>query len=145
MAAKPRGTTTHGGDPQPISQDAPREVALVEFSNRLRKAMNDRGLSQSELGRQASEALGREIGRDSVSQYLRAITFPNPEKLQALCTVLKKEPAEILPTRGVTRSTDKIEPIGISQMANGDAWLRINQQVPWEKAIKILAILKDEA
>ena len=145
MVRTPRGTATHNMDPQSIPVDAPRDTAMIEFANRIQKAMVEKGWSQSELGRRASENLGKDIGRDSISQYIRGKALPNAERLAALAHVLGKKPSDLLPTRGIKSAADSNPAVDIRETADGNAWLRINQQVPWEKAVQILKILKDEA
>lgn len=145
MARKPRGRPTHNTSPQSIPDNAPRDAAVVEFANRLQRAMVDKGWNQSELARQAGIQLGREIGRDSVSQYVRGVSFPNPERLGAIARALGKEVSDLMPTRGV-RSAASINEVAFSVSDNGDgtSWVRVNQAVDSRVALKIWSLLQED-
>jgi len=96
-----RGTSFHNSAPTGLPDNASSEMARLEFAKRLQRAMVTKGLNQSELARRAGMQLGRPFGRDSVSQYIRAETLPNPERLRALALVLEVSEGDLLPSRGV--------------------------------------------
>lgn len=143
--AKKRGGMTHTGGPTELPPDAPYEAAKAEFARRLQTAMIAKGWHQSELARRASGYMprGEQITRDMVSKYIRAFTLPSPKALDALARALGKKPDELLPSRGVASSL--VNPAAeMRTLEDGNAWLRINQAVPFDVAIKIMGLLRDE-
>ena len=146
LTRKPRGLPIHNSNPQPIPDDAPKEAAKVEFAKRLQKAIAEKGWNQSELARRATEHMpdGQKVGRDSVSQYIAAKTFPSRTKSLAIAKALDIDEKELIPTRGVKDSADKVPAVDVRQMEDGLAWLRINQRVPWPIALKVLALVRGE-
>jgi transcriptional regulator with XRE-family HTH domain len=149
MARRPRGTTFHNGPPGALPANATTQMARVEFAKRLNQAMVAKGLSQSDLARQATVRLGKKIGRDSVSQYIRAETLPSPAKLRALSDVLGVPEQELLPTRGVRGVTANVaalmqpgveikEDVGDERMATVNI---IGAKIPRAKVPDLLAIL----
>lgn len=101
MARTPRGTPFYNGAPEPLPANATSSMARMEFGRRLQRAMMNKGYSQSELARYAETHLGKHFGRDSVSQYIRGETLPNPQRLAALAKALGVDPEELLPSRGI--------------------------------------------
>lgn len=147
MARRPRGSAVYNPEPDNnIDPNTAREGALVEFASRLQRAMVEKGWNQSEFAREASKHLppGATLGRDSMSQYIRGISFPSPVNLKAIAEAIGAKPADLLPTRGVKSAADTMAPVSVRDVGGENAWLRINQQVPWDKAVKILAILKED-
>ena len=45
---------------------------------------------------------------------------------------------------GITSVAERTPPIGATDTGKGTAWLRVNQEVPWATALKILELLKGE-
>jgi transcriptional regulator with XRE-family HTH domain len=142
-----RGPGTH----QPpaagaVPPDAPYEAMRVEFARRLQQAMIQKGWHQSELARQASKLMprGQAITRDMVSKYIRAQTLPSPKSLDALARVLGKKPDDMLPSRGVSPAVADHPSFDMRGLQDGNVWLRVNQAVSMNQALKIMGILKDE-
>lgn len=118
---------------------------MVQFGARLQQELVKRGWSQVELARAATKHMkDGEISRDTISKYVNAITLPGPERLDAVAKALKLDPLDLLPNRGITAVAGKAPELDMRGVDNEHAWLRINQQVTWEKAMKIVAILKEE-
>ena len=71
---RPRGPSQHHAAPQDIPNDAPADRAREEFARRLQRHMALKGLSQSDLAREATKQLPgtKKVGKDSVSQYISA-------------------------------------------------------------------------
>lgn len=121
---------------------APIAAAKAEFARRLQQRMVEEGWNQSELSRRASMHLDAPMGRDNVSGYVRGLHMPGPLHLAALAKALRCQPQDLLPARGVPSAADHNPPLDVRDAGEGNAWLHINQAVPWEKALKIMALLK---
>ncbi|CAM5388876.1 hypothetical protein ATER59S_01866 [Aquamicrobium terrae] len=108
--------------------------------------MRDKGFTQTDLANRASEHMpgGSIIGKDSISLYVRAMSFPSPQRVQALAKALGTTPAELVPTRGVRSAEDTHPAVAVRETEDGQAWLRINQKVKWTTAVKVLELLKTE-
>ena len=118
-------------------------AARMQFAKNLKSLMIDRGLSQSELARQATVFLpkGASFGRDLISNYILGRNFASDIHLHAICKVLKVKPEEIDPSRGEGFGIGE-PPAEVRDTGNG-AWLRVNQAVTWDQALKIMTILKE--
>jgi transcriptional regulator with XRE-family HTH domain len=79
---------------------------MKQFGRNLLDAMNNRRLSQSDLARRATKKLGKQFGRDSISQYVRGLSLPNVERLQVLAEVLEVSTTDLLPTPPENECTD---------------------------------------
>jgi len=111
-----------------------------EFGRRLQKLMLDRGLNQSELARRS------DIGRDSVSTYIRGRSFPEPKSLNNMAKTLGLSPHELLPNT-VASAIDSDNPsleIKESTGHPGQVWMRLNRLVTSAQALKIMTILQQE-
>jgi transcriptional regulator with XRE-family HTH domain len=121
----------------------PRDQIKIDFAKRLQKAMIDKGWNQSELARRASNYLpkGQTLGRDNVSHYVRAVALPRPTQLAALAKSLGLSPADLLPT--IPSASQKAPPFDMRQLEDGNVWLRVNQPVSFDQALKIMQILQE--
>ena len=123
----------------PPSSDDPARAAADdirrrEFAERVRVRMNQRNWSQSDLARAAG------LKRDAISTYLSAKRWPSPASLKAMADALKTTTDDLLPS--VSYAAPVAPALEINQ--DGDSMnLKINQRVTMEKAIRILAILKE--
>lgn len=139
MSKKPLSGATAPAQDNDIEL-APRSLTKQEFGKRLYKLMIGKGWNQSQLARYA------DIGRDSVSQYVRGRTFPTPQNLASLAKALSVKPEELLPNyleSAIDREQPEIEIKGV----HGDKdhmWVRINMRLPRMKALRILAVIHDE-
>lgn len=127
----------------PLPAHAPKDAVKHEFARRLQAAMVAKGWTQSELARKAENHLPKnhKFGRDAISTYIRAKSLPGPVFLDALCKALGKKTEDLLPTTMMTPGNGS-PPLKVQDMNDGFAWLTINQQVSWDKAVKILEILR---
>lgn len=122
---------------------APKDVVKREFAKRLQAAITARGWNQSELARAAGKYLpSGKFGRDNVSNYVRGLVLPGPPHLNALAEALKVSPDDLLPSRYANSVENDNPPLSVKELEGGRVWLRVNQAVDWEDALKILAILK---
>ncbi|MGH7035663.1 MAG: helix-turn-helix domain-containing protein, partial [Stellaceae bacterium] len=84
-------------------------------------------------------------GRDSISNYLRGTTIPDPKNRDKLAKALGVPPEELLPN-GLFDAIEREEPsLEIKQVVghSGQVWLRVNQLVTFDQALKIAGILND--
>lgn len=144
MAGK-RAEAFHNLEPSPVVPDgATPEVARVEFARRLSKQLVLKGWNQSRL---AVEALkfsppGVTMGRDKVSNYVRAKNLPTPVHLKVLCDALSCKPEDLIPSRGRREAGETAQIAELTDMGQGTVWLRINEVVPWPVALQVMALLR---
>jgi transcriptional regulator with XRE-family HTH domain len=125
-----------------ISPDMPADVVRQEFARRLQRAMIEKGWTQSELARRASSHTpDNRMIRDNVSKYIRGKVLPGPLHLNALAKALNKKPDELLPTRGTPAAGQENPPMDIRDLRDGNAWVRVNQALPWDTAMQIAKLL----
>lgn len=135
----------HNPPPGEIPDDAPSGHARAEFAKRLQHLMTKKGWSQADLSREASKFMPgkKEIGRDSISYYVRGLSFPQAPRINALARSLGVKPEDLVPTRGVKTAGDPT--VEVRDISDGRAWLRVNQAVDWPVAAEILKLLKGES
>src|SRR3546814_20060728 len=90
--------------------------------------------NQSDLARQASVFLSekagkrKNMGRDSVSHYVRGINLPTPAHLWALATALGCEPYDLVPSMGMPSVDAKRKPERrVDTLARGRAHLGLER------------------
>jgi transcriptional regulator with XRE-family HTH domain len=118
----------------------PRALTKQEFGKRLYDALIRKGWNQSELAR------ATELGRDSISTYIRGTAFPTPANLQKLASALGVERDALLPN-SAQMEMDRGFPAMEIKMGHTDpsiAWLKINRMVSTSTAVKVLALIQDE-
>lgn len=121
-----------------------KEELQRELARRLRRAMDEKGWTDSDLARNVKTLLpNSKFDRSHVSTYMRGKAVPGSRYLNAMARALGKEPAELLPKR-LGRAESAASPIDVRDIGGGKVWLRINQQTSWDKALKILELLKGE-
>lgn len=145
----PRNKRTHMHRPTPKPIDVKymtREASRDVFSQKLQAAMDAKGWNQSDLARAATVALGGEgvIQRDNISKYINGKAIPSSPKLHAISTALGVTKDELIPGVSVMQPTVRNAPIGVDDLGDGKAWLRVNQPVSWDVALKILDMLKGD-
>lgn len=124
----------HSGDTM-----TPRHMTKQAFGRRLYQLMVAKGWNQSELARRAG------VTRDAVSTYVRGKTMPTRQSAGALAEALGISVEELLPNL-IESAIDADDPaleIKTSPGAPAKAWLRVNQLVTLETAIKISQLLSD--
>ena len=145
MAANDRPIRNiHNAPPGELPGDAPADAVRREFARRLQRAMDEKGWNQVELATRASQFMpeGKSIGRDSMSYYIAAKSFPTSARLHALAKALGMKPEDLRPSRGVKQAGSPA--VEVRETEDGNAWLRVNQQVNWSTATKVLDLLKGE-
>jgi transcriptional regulator with XRE-family HTH domain len=118
----------------------PRALTRQEFGRRLFKLLNERGMNQSDLARQA------DMGRDSISTYVNGHTFPTPKNLRAMAEALGVEPHELLPNEIMSAFDDEHPAIELKQAAGhpGKAWLRVNRMMSFGTAARIVTLIEED-
>lgn len=116
-----------------------RSIRKVEFAKRLFALMNEKNWNQSDLSRAA------DMGRDSISQYIRANNIPSPKNLKKLADALGVEPVELYPNYEAAAIEEEIPSLSFRQMPGDDAhmWVRINKKVPTKVAAQIMALMNE--
>lgn len=128
----PANSLTAGGEPQVLTKQ--------EFGRRLGKLMEKHGMNQSDLARAAG------LGRDAVSCYIRGKSFPEPKNLAKIAQALQTTPQEILPNVTMYALESEIPALEIKQAVGvpDKMWIRVNQLVKTDQAMRILQILQEQ-
>lgn len=114
----------------------PREIMRREFSSRLKRAIRQKNWRAIDLARAA------DIGRDSVSSYLRGRMLPSEETLNKIAKALRMDPSELMPSYAQTLSNfEKPFEIWETHAGSGKMWIKINREVTAVQASKIIAVL----
>ena len=122
------------------------DTIRVVFARKLQAAMNEKGLTQTELARRVAPLVkNTRVGRSNINKYVRAKVLPLPPVLEAIAKVLETRATELLPMRSASTAMEH-PPFSLRDMENNDnmSWLQINMAVPYRKALKIIGILKGE-
>jgi transcriptional regulator with XRE-family HTH domain len=124
--------------PLPNVTSAPKEVQKHQFARNLYRRLLELGWNQSDLARAA------DIGRDRVSVYVRGITFPEPVTLQKIADALECKAEDLAPSITEAAIADELPAVELRQsLANPQrAWLRVNREVTFATAAKVIAILE---
>jgi transcriptional regulator with XRE-family HTH domain len=113
--------------------------AREEFARRLRKLILDRGWRQSDLARASG------LPRNAISIYVRGVSLPEDDNLNALASAFGLKPADLIPhfSESIVRDSSELE----FSVVPGDpksARLRINRTVSTSLAIKIMGLIEAE-
>lgn len=135
------------GEPQSVSEHAPTESRRIEFGRRLNDLLIDRGLTQSDLARRMIPYLPRKDAaggppKASVSAYISGKRVPGPHYLNAICKVLGVQASDIFPGGGLSTVEDPNPPLDVKSVGGDQVWLRINMQVSWRQAHKVMELLQ---
>ena len=126
------------GEPNSEIDFSQRVLTRAEFGKRLQSLMLKKGWNQSELARKC------DLGRDSISQYVRGRSIPTPGNLNKLAGILGVEPEALFPNYDAQANAIEAATVELKSI-DSDAehmWLRVNMKVPAEKALEVLKILK---
>ena len=127
------------------------------FAERLRLAMEERGWSGAETARKVRDQLGDSATFTpvNIAHYKQGRSRPRPQYLAALSVALGKPEeyflggfkingaahADAVNGHSLNNSPDALPALHIEDRGR-NAWLQINQQVPWPVAVRILEALK---
>lgn len=122
----------------PNVTSAPKDVQRHQFARNLYRRILELGWNQSDLARAA------DIGRDRVSVYVRGLTFPEPVMLAKLADALDCKPEDLAPSISESAIADELPAVELRQsLANPQrAWLRVNREVTFATAAKVISILE---
>lgn len=120
-----------------------QDALKAEFGRRLQHALTGKGWNQSDLAREATRHMpGKQtFGRDNISNYVRGKQVPGPVRLKAICTALGMKAEDLLPRGAVATVDDVNAPLEMKSAGEDRVFLRINQVVQMDKAMKIVALL----
>lgn len=142
MGSNSRYERTHLlSEAMPSSPLAPRHITQKEFGQRVRRLMIERGWTQAELARRSA------LTRDSISTYIRGLTYPTGKSLHALARAFNVPPDSILPNhmeQAIAQDDPSFE-MKVSSVDPSMAWIRVNRLVPADIAVKIVQLLNDNA
>lgn len=132
----------------PMPQHMPADAVKAEFARRVQAAMVRKGWDQATLARetvkQYEKGAKTKLSRDSISKYCRGLVLPLPHTLNAMAKALGTQPDELLPTRGVPSAGMENPPLDVRDIGDGMVWLKVNQAVDWDTALKIMTLVKGE-
>ena len=114
-----------------------RAIRKDEFAKRLYALLQEKDMSQSELARQSK------LGRDSISQYIRAINVPSPKSLKKIADVFGLKPVELYPNYEAAAVEEEL-PETSFRSVTGDPdhmWVRLNIKLKKPQAVKIMSII----
>lgn len=131
--------------------DAARKRFL---SQRLQALMSEKGLSVTDVAkRMEQEMKGERFNPVNLSHYKAGRSLPRPRYLSALSRVLGVAPQDLLPAREVVEplpeapvppSDQRPPSFRVEDLADGLAWLQINQRLPWNVVLRVLDALKND-
>lgn len=129
-----------------------QRLELQQFARRLRAALDERGMSQSDLARavwgETEDKRGQKVAknRDRVSQYLAGASYPEPQNLARIAEALNVKPEDLAPD--MTAATVEREDPAIQMTVVGGhldkVYLRVNTLVSLEGAAAVIQILKSD-
>lgn len=121
----------------------PPEHVRIAIGRKIAQLLEEKGWKQSELAKRAN------IGRDSISLYVRGKTVPTPASLGKIANALGVAPDDIAPLLGqstVARfeaAGDMLSPVALNLLQGGKARLRVDAIVDAEIAIKVVAMVQE--
>lgn len=133
--------------------EQPSDSRKRMLSERLRSLMDEQGLSVNELARRVQNELpGEKFNPVNLSHYRAGRSLPRPRYLTALSKAVGVPAGDLLPPetppvfeeQPVERANDQAPAFHVEDLADGQAWLQINQRLPWSLVLKILQALKGD-
>ena len=117
-----------------------RSIRKQEFAKRLYGLLQERDMNQSDLANKSG------LGRDSISQYVRALNVPSPKSLKKICDVFGIQPSELYPNYEAAAVEEELPEQNFRAMSGdkGFMWVRLNIKLPNEKAVKIMSIINSD-
>ena len=124
-----------------IVGNSKRVTDKKEFGRKVQTIMLDLGWNQSQLARESG------IGRDSISGYVRGQNLPNSSHLSKLSRALRVDPSALLSEHAYQSRFPSGSPepkLKIEQSPDDPdrVNLQINQQVPADVALQIMALIR---
>ncbi len=127
-----------------LPRDAPPDAVKVFFARKLSELMRAKGWRGSETARRVTENAppGVEVSRSAISSYVLGKNLPTDIPLAAICKTFGVEPKDLLPSVG-RPAAGKEDAFAIRKLDDGSVWLRVNQAVSYETALKVMATLNE--
>ena len=121
-----------------------RRARKMEFAKRLQAKLSDLNLSQVDFARKVKPFMpdGKDFTRDLASKYVNARSLPNPVTMKAICQALGVDKEDLLPSGRIMTGVADNPPLDVKELGDGRVWLKVNQSVPWSKALEIMQILR---
>lgn len=131
---------------EPLSGLSPNQLTKQEFGRRLATMIADHHWSQSDFVREVELQTGEKLGRDSISTYIRGMTFPTPKSLKLMCETLGVSRDELLPNATIQAINDEHPALELRAAAGhpGKAWVRVNRMMTFETATEIVKLINEE-
>ncbi len=128
---------------------APDDIARRQLSRRLVEVMMERDLKQADIAEGVfgkNPKTGYALGRDSVSQWVRGRSLPEPRNLQWLADFLGMDRSELVPPSAFNRQAHEDPAVELRQVSGepGMAWIRVNRACSTVAAAQILDILNKD-
>jgi transcriptional regulator with XRE-family HTH domain len=124
-----------------------------DFADNLARAMQDKGMSQSDLARivwgSTKDSRGYDVARnrDRISAYLAGAGIPEPDNLKKLAAALDLTPedllgAEVMAARPLTRTKSHQVDIQMASVIGRPGWMQVslNVVVPMADAQEFLTL-----
>lgn len=127
-----------------LPKDAPPDAVKIFFARKLSELMRQKGWRGSETARRVTENAppGVEISRSAISSYVLGKNLPTDVPLAAICKTFGVEPKDLLPSLG-RPAAGKEDAFAIRKLDDGTVWLRVNQAVAYETALKVMALMHE--
>lgn len=128
-------------DANPTTGFAPKHISNKEFGQRVYRLMIAKGWNQAELSRRAG------LTRDSISTYIRGLTYPSAVSVSKLASALGVDTEQLMPNH-IEHAIEKDDPsfeMKISTVDHGRAWVRLNRLLPTSVAVQIVTLIEAAA
>ena len=128
------------------------------FSERLRGAMTEKGLTAAELARRVQAEIPQ-FSAGNISHYLAGRSVPRSRVLNTINQVLEGGSGERMPAENMSAMNGRAKPprqeaamtgpadlpaLNLQDLGDGDVLLQINQKLPWRLAFRLLQTLKGD-
>lgn len=128
-------------DSQNASTPLTAEQQRTLFATKLEALRADKGWTQTELARRASQFSDKPITRDRISKYSLGHSLPGQPHLLAISKALGVSASDLLPPRVVRNLAT--HPLRATLREDGMAELNINMMVPWELAVAVVKMIRE--
>lgn len=132
------------GEPEALSPGVPRDAVMRDFAKRLSQLLVAKGWNQSDLARALTIEMGKNFGKDNVSNYVRGVSLPTGPRLLAMAKVLNVTPEDLVIPAGRPSADSRNPKLDVRFLDDQYAWLKVNRRVSRDLARKIVNLLEDE-
>lgn len=125
----------------------PASLQREEFARRLAATIRERGWTQSELSRRATDLMpnGQKMGRYSINNYIKGDAFPEPHRLDAICAALGVQPADLVPGYESLGSASSAQHPTMEAIDAGDGmmWLIVRKRLHASIVFKVMQLIAE--